>query len=218
MNILALSDLNYLLPKTKEVLLEISLFEWLSTFTFVGGSGLSLYLHHRLSEDIDLFTWEENLNKEVMLPALQGRFKSSLQILNDSNKQIDLQINKVNVTFFANNWDALKNNQSLTSYLKVGSLDLLVGMKLNTLFLRAKFRDYYDLYALSQYGYSISRMYQIIEDLMPGMNIRLFQMAITYTADIEEDNITHLQPKYAITKKEIGKYFEDLVFKWLEKL
>lgn len=217
MSILVLNDLDYLLPRTREVLLQLSEYEWLDDYAFVGGSGLSLFLHHRLSEDIDLFTWKENIEKDKIIPALQKKYKDNLQIINDSQKQIDLQINKVKVTFFANNWEALKDHQLLTNHLHVANLDLLVGMKLNTLFLRAKFRDYYDLYALSMYGYTISRMYEIIANLMSGMNRRLFQMAITYTLDIEEDNIVHLNPKYGVTKKEIGEHFENLVFQWLKE-
>lgn len=61
-------------------------------------------------------------------------------------------------------------------------------------------------------------MYDIIEAMMPGINERLFQMALTYTADIEEDSIVHLQPKYKVTKEEIGKHFEKKVFEWLKEL
>jgi len=212
---LALSDLDYLLPTTKNVLLQLATFRWLDQFTFVGGSGLSLYLHHRLSEDIDLFTWNDKLPKSEMLPGLQEHFENNLRIEQSGKQQLDLVINDVQVSFFANDWEALKNNQLLKGNLFVASLDLLVGMKLNTLFLRAKFRDYYDLYALNLAGYTLSEMYQIIEGLMPGINKRLFQMALTYTEDIEEDSVDHLNPKYAVTKEEISKHFEEQIIKWL---
>lgn len=215
MSTLALSDLDYLLPKTKQVLLELSKLDWLTDFTFVGGSGLSLYLHHRLSEDIDLFTWKKELNKEEIIISLQHTFKDRLQIRSNGEKQIDLQIDQVQVTFFANDWEALKDQENLCDNLMVAKLDLLAAMKLNTLFLRAKFRDYYDLYALNKVGYGITRMYEIISNVMPGINKRLFQMAITYTADIEEDNIAHLEPKYAVLKEDIRQHFEKLVFEWL---
>lgn len=215
---LDLSDLNYLLPTTKDALLSLAGFDWLQQFTFVGGSGLSLYLHHRLSEDIDLFTWEASLDKEKILSGLQKKFAGQIEIENETSKQLDLKINKTQVTFFANDWEKLKENTHFTKNLYVAKLDLLVGMKLNTLFLRAKFRDYYDLYALNLAGYEISKMYDIIYNIMPGINRRLFQMALTYTNDIEEDNILHLNPKYNVTKSEIREHFEGLVFEWLRRI
>lgn len=218
MTTLDLSDLNYLLPTTKNTLLSLAEFNWLRQFTFVGGSGLSLYLHHRLSEDIDLFTWEATLDKEKILPGIRKMFPGQIDIENDTSKQLDLRINKTQVTFFANDWDALKENIHFTKNLYVAKLSLLVGMKLNTLFLRAKFRDYYDLYALNLAGYKISQMYDIIYNIMPGINRRLFQMALTYTDDIEEDNILHLNPKYTVTKAEIREHFEELVFEWLRRI
>ena len=206
--------MNYLLPKTKQVLLEVSEFGWLQQFTFVGGSGLSLYLHHRLSEDIDLFTWEKQLDKPLILNTLNSKY-NSYSIQQETDKQLDLIIDGVNVTFFANDWEALKKHTLLYKYLHVAQLDLLVAMKVNTLFLRAKFRDYYDLYALNLAGYRVADMYAIIEKNMPGMNRRLFQMAMVYTDDVEDDNISHLQPNYKVTKAAIAKHFQKEIDEWL---
>ena len=214
MRTLAWSDLDYLLPKTKQVVVDLADFDFLSNYTFVGGSGLSLYLHHRLSEDIDLFTWEPALDRTRILSTLRQRYPT-LNIEQSTDQQIDLQLSGVKVTFFANNWQALQDNSPFYKNLHVGSIRLLTGMKLNTLFLRAKYRDYYDLYCLSEALFSIQDMYSIIHDLMPGMNKRLFQMAITYTDDIVDDSIHHLEPKYEISKAEIGAYFQEKVFEWL---
>ena len=82
--------MNYLLPKTKQVLLEVSEFGWLQQFTFVGGSGLSLYLHHRLSEDIDLFTWEKQLVEDDNISYLQPNYKvTKAAIAKHFQKEID---------------------------------------------------------------------------------------------------------------------------------
>jgi hypothetical protein len=101
LNTPGLEDLNYLLPKTKQVLLEIAEFDWLQQFTFVGGAGLSLYLHHRLSEDINLFTWEKQLDKSLILKTLNSKH-STYSIQQETDKQLDLIIDGVNVMFFAN--------------------------------------------------------------------------------------------------------------------
>lgn len=163
-----------------------------------------------------MFTWEENLEQAEILAGLEQMFPNRLFLEQSGPKQIDLRIDGVQVTFFANNWEALKNRHPLHQHLFIADLDLLTGMKLNTLFLRAKFRDYYDLYTLHKARYSISKMYAIIEGLMSGMNERLFQMALVYTDDIIDDKIDHLQPAHKISKEGISKYFEKHIRDWIK--
>jgi len=52
---------NVLSPSTFEVLNSLSGIEEIKNFTLVGGSALSIHLHHRISEDLDFFTWNEKL-------------------------------------------------------------------------------------------------------------------------------------------------------------
>lgn len=88
-------------------------------------------------------------------------------------------------------------------------------MKIHTLFLRATYRDYYDLYVLCKQGFSIGRMYKATIDRIPGMNKRLFQMALVYTDDIADDPIEHLSPKEKVSTEEISRYFEKQIHLWL---
>jgi hypothetical protein len=46
------------------------------------------------------------------------------------------------------------------------------------------------------------------------MNRRLFEAALVYTDDIETDNISYLNPKYKITKAQIGAFFAKKIKKW----
>ncbi len=62
-----MNGLDNLLPDTKQVLLHLAAMPLFQNFTFVGGSALAVYLGHRLSEDIDLFTWEKEF---IPLPTM----------------------------------------------------------------------------------------------------------------------------------------------------
>ena len=91
---------DYLLPKTKEVLIELSHSEYMLDYTFVGGSALSCYLKHRLSEDLDFFTWNDTADIENLLPILNN---DHLKIINRSAQQTDLLYKggiKLNNKFF----------------------------------------------------------------------------------------------------------------------
>ena len=208
-------NLDYLLPKTRQVLIELSQSEIMADFTFVGGSALSCYLTHRLSEDLDFFTWNNTMDTETVLSIFDQEY---LKIINRSSQQIDILYKDVKITFFSNKWKELKISRNpLIGNLKIASLELLGAMKVNTLFLRAKFRDYYDLYCLVNEGYNIEELYELSIKLFPGLTKRLFQIAFTFTDDIIDDDITHLSPKHVISKKGIEVYFQKKIKEWNKK-
>ncbi|MFN0049862.1 MAG: nucleotidyl transferase AbiEii/AbiGii toxin family protein [Cytophagales bacterium] len=189
------------------MLVKMSFSEILKDYTFVGGSALAVYLNHRKSEDIDLFTWQATLHLENIQKMLADTFKQNFKLINFSKTQIDCICEGVKVTFFANNWDQLKKNQPLVNYITIAEIDLLTGMKINTLFLRAKYRDYYDLYVLNLEKFSLKNMFEIAQIYVPSINLRLFQTALIFVDDIEDDSIKHLAPKYKITKQKISAHF-----------
>lgn len=207
---------NVLLPKTLEVLERLSHLPLLTDYTFIGGSALAFYLAHRQSEDLDFFTWLPTIDKTSIRKTLTENFKD-LHLISDSDKQQDWTVEGVKVTFFANNWEGLKQNENLKSFLNIGTLPLLIATKINTLFLRAKFRDYYDLYALNKKGVSIDAIYEYAFEFFPTLNHKLFQMALIYTDDILEDDIAYLKPQYKVKKQTISKHFEKEITKWLKK-
>ena len=109
-----LKNLNCLLPKTKEVLLQIvESCNFLDKYVLVGGSALTLHLCHRKSEDLDFFTYEDKLDFKEILEYIK-RFEKK-EILNQTNEQIDLLLDGVKVTFFNAKWSFLKpfENQKL---------------------------------------------------------------------------------------------------------
>lgn len=81
-------------------------------------------------------------------------------------------------------------------------------MKVNTLSLRAKYRDYYDLYVLNKEKYPIEEIFSFASKYLPGITKKIFGMQITYIEDIEDESISHLKPKYPISLPEIQKHFE----------
>ena len=208
-------NLDYLLPKTRQVLIELSQSEIMADYTFVGGSALSCYLSHRLSEDLDFFTWNKSVDTEKLLPIFDREY---LKIINRTAIQTDILYKEVKITFFSNKWEELKTSRTpLVGHIQIASRDLLGAMKVNTLFLRAKFRDYYDLYCLVNQGYNIDELYELSIKLFPGLTKRLFQIAFTFTDDIIDDDISHLSPKQLVSKKEIETYFQKKIKEWNKK-
>ena len=120
----------------------------------VGGSALSTRLCHRFSEDLDFFTYADNFDKRDILEFFQDK---NYELINDERNQLDLIFEGVKITFFNAKWNFITPDN--LSGLNIASLEQLAGMKVHTLFLRATYRDYFDLYVLSL-KMSLSELYQ----------------------------------------------------------
>lgn len=210
-----MKNLKSLLPDTKEVLLHLSKLQMMQSFTFVGGSALSVYLNHRLSEDLDFFSADKELDTEEILNEINLSNFDEIRIINSSKIQLDLFLNNVKVTFFANNWKELNEREKLVDNIYIAPVFLLTAMKVNTLFMRAKYRDYYDLYVINKELYSLQKTFDFSKKLLPGITVKLFQNALIFIADIEDDSIKHLKPKYKVTIKKIAAHFEHNIRLWL---
>ena len=207
-----LKNLNCLLPKTKTLLLKmLDSCTFLDKYVLVGGSALTLHLCHRKSEDLDFFTYENSFNKKEIFEYLKS-FENR-EILNQTDEQIDLLVDGVKVTFFNANWEFLKPKR--IERFNLASLESIAAMKVNVLFLRAKYRDYYDLYFLIKKSMSIEKVFESSLHVVDGVNFKLFTVAILYIDDIDDDNIEYLEPIEVLDKKEIRDFFQDKLDKIL---
>jgi len=193
----------YLLPNTQKVLDKLIDFNFLSDFVLVGGSALALYLAHRKSEDLDFFTYCEGKFDKEKIKTIINNLNG--EIVNISDEEIDAIIDGVKVTFFDSKWSFLKPKE--IKKFNVATIEELAIMKTHTLFLRAKYRDYYDLYFLTK-KLGIKKIYEISKDILSGLNFKLFASALIYIDDIEDENINHLDPKIKLSLKEIQHFFE----------
>ncbi len=200
-----LKNLKCLLPDTEALLLKmIDTCDFLNKYALVGGSALSMHLCHRKSEDLDFFTYEDSFDKQKIFTYIQS-FKNK-EILNQTDEQIDVLLDGVKVTFFNAQWGFLKPIQ--IKKFNLSSLESIAAIKINVLFLRAKYRDYYDIYFLVKKSMSLKKMFECSLDILEGINFKLFSVALLYTDDIEDDNIGYLEPIEVLSKEEIRAFFE----------
>ena len=201
-----LKNLKCLLPNTQTLLLKmIKECPFLEKYVLVGGSALTLYLCHRKSEDLDFFTYDDSFDKKEIFEYIQS-FKNK-EILNQTDEQIDLLLDGVKVTFFNAKWEFLKPEK--IEKFNLSSLQSISAMKVNALFLRAKYRDYYDLYFLLKNGMSLRKMFEYSQNILEGINFKLFAVELIYIDDIEDDDIAYLNPKEHISKEKIRDFFQE---------
>ena len=177
---------------------------FLDKYVLVGGSALALHLCHRKSEDLDFFTYEDSFDKKEIYEFLK-HFGQKV-ILNETNEQIDLLLDGVKVTFFNAAWSFLK--PEFKSKFNLASVEQIATMKINVLFLRAKYRDYYDIYILAKKSMHLKKLFECGLGVVEGINFKLFSIALLYIDDIEDDNIEHLEPIEILSKEEIRDFFQ----------
>ncbi len=199
-----LKNLDFLLPDTQKVLKNLIKESYLSNFVLAGGSALALHIKHRKSEDLDFFTYEDNVFNihkiQKLIKKLNGK------IVNISDIQIDALIDGVKITFFDAKWAFLKPKN--IGNFNLSTLEQIAIMKTNVLFLRAKYRDYYDLYFLAK-QFGIKEIFEMSENVLDGINFKLFAAALLYIDDIEDENIDYLEPVQKISLKQIRDFFEN---------
>jgi predicted nucleotidyltransferase component of viral defense system len=200
-----LKNLECLLPKTQALLLAlIESCDFLDRYVLVGGSALALHLCHRKSEDLDFFTFSNYFDRDEIIAFIQ-QFEDK-EILNQTDEQMDLLINGVKVTFFNAKWEFLQPRK--IERFNLASLRSIAAMKVNVIFLRAKYRDYYDLYFLIKSGMGLREIFDQSKNIVEGVTFRLFAVALIYIDDIEDDSIAHLEPKEQISKEQIRDFFQ----------
>ncbi len=180
---------------------------FLSRYCLVGGSALSLYLCHRQSEDLDFFTYDDSFDRTEILDTLSAFDRH--EVLNDNRDQLDLLLDGVKVTFFNAKWGFLR--PEIPERLNIASISAIAAMKINVIFMRARYRDYYDLYFISKQCMSLEEIFTSARPVVRGLTYKLFCIALTYIDDIADDDIDHLSPVEIISKKKIRDHFENLI-------
>ena len=165
----------------------------MSNFNLAGGTSLALYLGHRISVDLDLFTPESfDAGKlEIFLRDKYG-FRTDFMEKNTLKGTID----GVKIDCITHSYGYLEKPYT-ESDIRLYSMEDIVAMKLSAIADNgSRLKDFIDLAFLST-RFPFNSMLRLYERKFPGSNlIRPFK-AITYFDDIDfEEDIVMLNGKY----------------------
>ena len=148
-----------LTPATQEVFEQVSQLDCIKDLFLCGGTGQSLQMDHRLSEDLDFELLR--LKKDGLgldFGAIIGEIKSVFPdaregILGEDHFLIFINQGRVKLSFYRpqNPVKTMKVGWQ-HNHVKAPTLQELLGMKIYTICLRTVFRDYYDIYCLLEAG------------------------------------------------------------------
>ena len=144
---------------TKEVFIAVSKLDCIKGLFLCGGTGQSIQMGHRLSEDLDfeligLRKERPQLDFAAILGELRATFADAREeMLGDDHFLVFIHEGKVKLSFYRPENPVKTMEVGLRfNNLKTPTLQELLGMKVFALCVRTVFRDYYDIYCLLEAG------------------------------------------------------------------
>lgn len=197
---------------TLNVFKKFSDTKFISNFTLIGGTALSIQIYHRLSEDLDFILDSKTINNQSIIREVAKVFPDYKIIRNEKDYQLDFIINNCKVTFISIGTIALPFNvKPLSSSFKninIANLETIAVLKLSAIAQRNTLRDYYDLYYITKHFIPLRTIFDATKKLNPNLSPITYSETITYTKDILEESMeAHLEPKEILTKTELENYF-----------
>jgi hypothetical protein len=167
-----------------QLLLKLMRDEDFAKFYLVGGSALALYLGHRKSIDIDLFTSEE-FNEARISEHLEKNY-NGYQI-NIDKGTVTYSIEDIKVEFFLHPYDLLELPIRFDD-IRICGLKDICAFKLNAISGRGSKKDFWDLaYLLDKF--SIEEQIDFFKLKYPRANLWHILKSLSYFEDAENENI-----------------------------
>ncbi|MBO4571363.1 MAG: nucleotidyl transferase AbiEii/AbiGii toxin family protein [Bacteroidales bacterium] len=158
-----LSEITGLTPATQEVFEQVSQLDCIKDLFLCGGTGQSLQMNHRLSEDLDFeLIGLRKERPELDFGAILGEIKLKFpdareEIMGEDHFLVFINEGRVKLSFFRpeNPVKTMKVGWQHNN-LKIPTLQELLGMKVYAICVRTVFRDYYDIYCLLKAGCNLT--------------------------------------------------------------
>jgi len=140
-----------LTPVTRDVFHLLSGLDFINRFYLAGGTGLSFYLGHRFSVDLDFFSADANSVGNDERSTLRSLLNDpTLEITFDKDSTFVATWRGVGVSFFRLNLYPVVKPTLLLDGIPLASMEEIGAMKLAAIIDRGTRKDYVDLYYILQ--------------------------------------------------------------------
>lgn len=201
-----------LTPATREVFDHVSRLNCIKDLFLCGGTGQSIQMGHRLSEDMDFeLLGLRKERPELDFGGIIGEIKSTFpnakeEILGDDHFLVFINQGKVKLSFYRPE-NPVKTMTVGLQYnnIKAPTLQELLGMKVYTICLRTVFRDYYDIYCLLEKGCNLDEAISYASYLSRH-TIRsktMYSRLLSPQLFRKDEDFLRMSPKYDISAEDI---------------
>ena len=201
-----------LTESTKEVFADVSKLDCIKDLFLCGGTGQSIQMNHRLSEDLDfeligLRKERPQLDFAAILSELKTMFPDAREdILGDDHLLVFINDGKVKLSFYRPENPVKSINLGLQfNNLKAPDLQDLLGMKVFALCVRTVFRDYYDIYCLLESGGKLEEAISYASYLSRHQvrSKTMYSRLLSPHLFQREKDFDKMSPKYDVSAEEI---------------
>jgi len=201
-----------LTPATKEVFGAVSELECIRNLFLCGGTGQSIQMNHRLSEDLDfeligLKKERPKLDIGGIIEELKSKFPEAREeILGEDHLLVFINSGKVKLSFFRPENPVKSMGTGIVfNNLRTPTLQELLGMKVFALCVRTVFRDYYDIYCLLEAGCKIEDAISYASYLSRHQirSKTMYSRLLSPFLFKRNDDFNRMVPKYDITPEGI---------------
>ena len=201
-----------LTASTKEVFANVSQLDCIKDLFLCGGTGQSIQMNHRLSEDLDfeligLRKERPQLDFTAILGQLRAKFPDAREeILGEDHFLVFIGEGKVKLSFYRPDNPVKSMRVGLQfNNLKTPDLQDLLGMKVFTLCIRTLFRDYYDIYCLLERGCVLEEAISYASYLSRHQirSKTMYSRLLSPQLFHREPDFERMSPKYDVSAEEI---------------
>ncbi|MBC8314089.1 MAG: nucleotidyl transferase AbiEii/AbiGii toxin family protein [Bacteroidales bacterium] len=194
---------------TLELIKSLQEKPYLQGFHLVGGTALALYLGHRKSIDIDLFT-NVDFDASVLLEQIQQNF--SYQLFQTASNTLKGCIGNINVDILAHRYKVI-GEQNVIQGVKLLSLPDIIAMKLNAIATSGqRSKDFIDIYYLLN-SYNLGQMLDFYKDKYKQQHRAFILKSLIYFDDVDLGDwpvlIENPKLKWADVKSRIEQHVMD---------
>jgi len=177
-------------------------------FGLVGGTAIALHIGHRRSIDFDLFSPKKFGNLSIKNKI--SKFKKIDETIVNKLGEYTIFINGVKLTFFHYPYQ-IEFSENFGNTIKMPNLLTLAAMKTFALGMRAKWKDYVDLYFIIKYHFTIKDISRRANKIFGlEFNEKLFRTQLVYFKDIkyteEIDYLRGFEVSDKIIKKQLTEF------------
>ena len=170
--------------------------EFSDSFGLVGGTAIAFHLGHRRSVDFDLFSREKFGNQSLLNKIIE--LGGHDQIIVNKSGELTIMIKGVKFTFYHYPYD-IEYSDKFGYRIKTPNLLTLAAMKAFALGLRAKWKDYVDLYFIIKDHFSISQISDKATSIFEGFDEKLFRSQLAYFEGINYEEKVEYLPSFEVS-------------------
>jgi len=168
-------------------------------FSLVGGTALALQIGHRISIDLDLFTYQDYDQQNIW---------RVIETMGDAERIVDkppflqVRLNDVKVDFLKFPYPFVQEYTTIDG-IRMAPIKLIAVMKLLAIARRGVKKDFYDLYFILK-QYHIHEVVNYFSHLLPNVDLFHILKSLTYFEDAESDAEPKMLEKVSWKDVKIG--------------